>query len=232
MKGRVQSGLTLLLRGIGRFLKDTPPPIWLCVAFVVIASLWTQSLPAESGLAKQMASEEGFFEQSSAAFLIAAALLAAASWWVERARTWLAVALVIFYMALRELDFQTMFTYRSIMSSGYYFRDVAPLGEKLIVLVLVSPCVWAIIHLIGLAWSHRKAWLSRSWLVAESCAPLRAWGLWIGLFFLASHIADRHPEWIWFLPGRIGLFEAVVEAALCLSLLFLVVELKPRLLRD
>jgi hypothetical protein len=69
------------LGAIGQWLKDTPAPAWICVTFVVLSSLWTQSLPAESDLAKHLASEEGFFEQASAAFLIAAALLAAVSWW-------------------------------------------------------------------------------------------------------------------------------------------------------
>lgn len=221
------------LGAIGQLLKDTPAPAWICVAFVVLSSLWTQSLPPESDLARHLASEEGFFEQASAAFLIAASLLAAVSWWVTRSATWLATAVLIFYAALRELDFQTMFTYRSIMSTGYYFKAGALLGEKLIVVLLILPAVWAMAYLIRLAWMHRRSWLSRQWLIVSELNQLRAWGIWIALLFSASHLADRHPDlFIGVLPGRSGTFEAVVESGLCLSVLFLVMELKPRFLRS
>jgi hypothetical protein len=47
------------------------------------------------------------------------------------------------------------------------------------------------------------------------------------------HLADRHPDLLFgVLPGRSGTFEAVVESGLCLSVLFLVMELKPRFLRS
>ena len=221
------------LGAIAQLLKDTPAPAWICVAFVVLLSLGTQSLPPESDLAKHLASEEGFFEQASAAFLIAASLLAAVSWWVTRSATWLANAVLIFYAALRELDFQTMFTYRSIMSTGYYFKAGAPLGEKLIVVLLILPAVWAMAYLIRLAWMHRRSWLSRQWLTAGELNQLRAWGIWMALLFSASHLADRHPDLLFgVLPGRSGTFEAVVESGLCLSVLFLVMELKPRFLRS
>jgi hypothetical protein len=218
-------------RGCLQFCRDTPAPIWACLAFVLLSSLWTQSLPAESDLAKHLASEEGFFEQASAAFLIAAALLAVVSWIVSRSRVWLASGIVILYAAMRELDFQTLFTYRSIMSTGYYFRDVAPPGEKIIVIFLILPCILAIAYLARYGWDNRDLWLTRSWLSDQACGPLRAWGLWMLILFGCSHIADRHPGWIAWMPGRIGTFEAVVEAGLCLAAMLLVVELKPRFLR-
>ncbi len=225
------SWLKPLGRGCRQFLGATPLPVWACLVLVLPTALWTQSLPPESELARHLASEEGFFEQASAAFLIAATLLAVLSAIVSRARVWLATAIVLLYASLRELDFQTMFTYRSIMSSGYYFRDRAPLGEKIVVLLLILPCLLAIADLLRQLWSHRDRWLTTSWRHDQSVGPLRAWGLWILILFGCSHIADRHPEWIPFLPGRSGAFEALLEAALCLAVLLLVVELKPRLLR-
>jgi len=223
--------LTTLRRGCLQFVRDTPPPVWACLAFVLVASIWTQSLPVESALARHLASEEGFFGQASAAFLIAAALLAVVSWIVCRSLLWLATGIVILYAALRELDFQTLFTYRSIMSTGYYFHDRAPLGEKIIVVLLVLPCLLAIAYLVRKAWAFRDRWLTTSWLHDQALGPLRAWGVWILILFGCSHIADRHPGWIAFLPGRIGTFEAVVESGLCLAVMFLVIELKPRFLR-
>lgn len=223
--------LTTFGRGCLQFVRDTPPPVWACLAFVLVASILTQSLPAESALARHLASEEGFFEQASAAFLIAAALLAGVSWIVCRSRLWLATGIVILYAALRELDFQTLFTYRSIMSTGYYFRDRAPLGEKIIVVLLILPCLLAIAYLVRKAWVCRDRWLTTSWLHDQALGPLRAWGVWILILFGCSHIADRHPGWIPFLPGRIGTLEAAVESGLCLAVMFLVIELKPRFLR-
>jgi hypothetical protein len=99
------------------------------------------------------------------------------------------------------------------------------------VVLLILPCLLAIAYLVRQAWIHRDRWLTTSWLQDRALGPLRAWGLWILILFLCSHIADRHPGWIAFLPGRIGTFEAVVEAGLCLAVLLLVVELKPRFLR-
>jgi len=119
------------------------------------------------------------------------------------------------------------------MSTGYYFKLGASLGEKLIVVLLILPAVWAMAYLIRLAWMHRRSWLSRQWLVVGELNQLRAWGVWIALMFSASHLADRHPDLLFgILPGRSGAFEAVVESALCLSVLFLVMELKPRFLRS
>lgn len=216
-----------------RLLKDTPAPAWICVAFVVLSSLWTQSLPADSDFAKHLASEQGFFEQASAAFLIAASLLAVASWLATRSTAWLAAGIVIFYSALRELDLQTMFTYRSVMSTGYYLKAGAPLGEKMAVLLLIFPCILAVLWLLRMAWMHRRSWLSPQCLASGKWGQLRAWGIWIALLFSASHLADRHPDLLaGILPGRSGLFEALVESGLCLSVLFLVMELKPRFLRS
>jgi len=230
-------GLSQLL-GVGlgalaQLFKDTPAPAWICVAFVVLSSLWTQALPADSDLAKYLASEQGFFEQASAAFLIAGSLLAVASWLATRSTAWLAAGVVIFYSALRELDFQAMFTYRSVMSTGYYLKAGAPLGEKMAVLLLISPCILAVLWLVRMAWMNRRSWLSPQCVASGRRSQLRAWSIWIALLFSASHLADRHPDLLdGILPGRSGLFEALVESGLCLSVLFLVMELKPRFLRS
>ncbi|TVS04354.1 MAG: hypothetical protein EA413_09025 [Cyanobium sp. PLM2.Bin73] len=198
---------------------------------MLLASLWTQSLPAESHLARHLASQEGFFEQASAAFLIAAALLALVSWIVSGSCLWLATGVVTLYAGMRELHFHTQFTYRSVLSIGYYFRDRAPLGERISVALLIFPCLLAIAYLLRQAWIHRDCWLTTSWPYDQRLGPLRAWGLWILILFGCSQIVDQYPGWFVFLPGRIDTFEAVVETGLWLAVLLLVVELKPRFLR-
>lgn len=214
-----------------QFFRDTSLPIWGCLAVVSILSVWIQAIPPDSGLAKHLASEVGFFEQSSAAFLIAASLLAMLSSIVDRSRTWLAAGIVLLYAALRELDFQTMFTYRSVMSTGYYASGRAGLGEKILVLLFILPCLLAICNLAYAAWKH-KIFLPRvSSLESKRQGVLGAWGVWMLLFFVMSHLSDRHPGLLAWFPGRVGAWEALVEAGLCLLVLLLVIELKPCLLK-
>jgi hypothetical protein len=226
------NGMLRFIRACRQLLRDTSPAIWGCIALVGLLSIWTQSIPAESELARHLASEDGFFEQASAAFLVAAALLAILSWIVGRARAWLATGVILVYAALRELDVQTMFTYRSIMSTGYYTGSKAALGEKILVILMILPCLVAIADLARLTWVRRDRWLASSRVASHSQASLRAWGIWMLLFFGTSHLADRHPSLLAWMPGRVGAWEALVEAGLCLLALLLVVELKPSLLKQ
>lgn len=219
------------IRTVHQFFYDTPPPVWGCLGLVGLLATWTQSIPAESELAKQLSSEDGFFEQASVAFLAAASLLCLLSWGVSHLRGWLTAGVVLFYATLRELDFQTTFTYRSVMSTGYYTGAKAPLTEKILVLLVILPCLLAIADLAQLAWRNREIWLTASSGALRSQAAFRAWGAWMLLFFCASHFCDRHPAWLGWLPGRIGTLESLIEAGLCLLAMLLVVETKPRLLK-
>ena len=180
---------------------------------LLVGVIWFQCLPIP--IIKYLNAEHGPFEQFSVAFLAAAALLACASWWQSRQTVWIAVAVVLVYATLRELDVQTLFTYRSVMSLGYFTRPRAPLLEKFVVLLAMAPCLIAIVHLWRRAltgWRH----------VTQLAMPL-----WILLLFVLSHFSDRTS---WFrLQGHV---EAFVEAVLALAVLLMVVELKPKLLRQ
>ncbi|MBM5820391.1 MAG: hypothetical protein FJ070_09965 [Cyanobacteria bacterium K_DeepCast_150m_m2_101] len=209
-----------LLRWSALLLQATPVSCWLAGAVMLIGVVWIQVLPAD--LVKALNAEDGPFEQASVAFLAASALLAVASWWQSRQRIWASTAVVLIYATLRELDFQTLFTYRSVMSLGYYTRDRAAWPEKLLVLLLVAPCLLALGHLLLRAWrSVRQGALKRPAL----WSPL-AMGAWIGVFFVLSHLSDRT---VWFrLHGHV---EAWIEAILALLVLLLVLELKPSLMK-
>ncbi len=212
--------MTLPLRWFSLWLQATPASCWLAGVVFLIGVAWIQFLPAD--VVKALNAEEGPFEQASVALLAASALLALASWWQSRQRIWVSTAVVLIYATLRELDFQTLFTYRSVMSLGYYTRDRAAWSEKLLVLVLVAPCLVALGHLLLRAWrAVQQGALQR----LSSLSPL-AMGGWIGLFFVLSHLSDRT---VWFrLNGHV---EAWVEAILALLVLMLVLELKPSLLK-
>jgi len=208
------------LRWSSLLLQVTPASCWMAGLVFVIGVIWIQTLPPD--WVKALNAEEGPFEQASVAFLAASALLALASWWQSRRRIWASAAVVLIYATLRELDFQTLFTYRSVMSLGYYTRDRAAWSEKLLVLVLVAPCLVALGHLLLRAWrSVRQGALK----LPASWSPL-VMGVWIGFFFVLSHLSDRTP---WFrLNGHV---EAWVEAILALLVLLFVLEVKPSLMK-
>jgi hypothetical protein len=209
------------LQHLGLTVLATPPSYWLSLGLLVVGLVWFQFLPSE--LVKFFNAEVGPFEQFSVAFLAAAALLALASWWHSRCPSWLAGGVVLIYATLRELDFQKMFTHRSVMSLGYYTRPKAPLPEKLMVLLAIAPCLIAIAYLLRRAWA---SFCDGSFRLPGN-AVARAMGFWIVVLFGLSHFSDRTT---WFrLQGNV---EALVEAILALAVLLLVVEIKPRLIED
>jgi hypothetical protein len=198
----------------------TPASFWLALLVLVFGAVWIQFLP--ESVVKFLNSEIGPFEQASVAFLAAAALLAFACWLRYQATPWLASGIVFVYAVLRELDFQKIFTYRSVMSLGYFTRPIAPLPEKLLVLLLMLPCLAAIVFLV------RKLLprvVNRRFLATNTSSVAAA--IWVAVLFVMSHLGDRT---LWFrLPNHI---EAWVECIFALAALLLVVELKPTLLKD
>jgi hypothetical protein len=209
------------LQSVASTVMATPPSYWLSLGLLVVGVVWFQFLPSD--LVKFFNAEEGPFEQFSVAFLAAAALLALASWWQSRRASWLAGGVVLIYAMLRELDFQTMFTHRSVMSLGYFTRPRAPLPEKLVVVLAIAPCLIAIAYLLRRAWA---SFCDGSFTLPGN-AMVRAMSFWVVLLFGLSHFSDRTT---WFrLQGHV---EAFVEAILALVVLLLVVEIKPRLIGD
>jgi hypothetical protein len=196
----------------------TPQSFWLSLIILVIGVLWFQFLPPD--LVSYLNAEEGPFEQFSVAFLAGAAVLSMAAWVQSRCTGWLAGCVVLVYAVLRELDFQKMFTYRSVMSLGYFSRPVASLPEKAVVLLAVAPCLIAIAYLLNRAMiSIRKGFCG-----SPGGMNVRAMSFWIVILFALSHLSDRTD---WFrLASHV---EAFVEAILALMVLLLVAELKPRL---
>lgn len=219
------------VRAFRQFLYATRPPVWGCLALLLLVSIWSQSIPAGSDLARQLASEDGLFEHASAGFLVAASLLAFVTWVCTRAYLWLSGGVVILYAALRELDIQTMFTYRSVMSTGYYFSGKAALGERFLVVLVLLPCLVSIVCLLRAALLPRGRLSAPGALTERLRAASRSWLIWILLLFALSHVLDRNPTALAWMPGDLHVLEALVEAGLCLLILLLVVELKPRFLR-
>jgi hypothetical protein len=70
---------------------------------------------------------------SACAFLVALVKLCFA-----RSGLWAAIAIVPLYMMLRELDWQSAFTSRTIAPTGFYFHPDIPLLTKLTVLAALS----------------------------------------------------------------------------------------------
>lgn len=182
---------------------------------VVLAALalgaWVESLPDET--ARALTAETGPVEIASAVFFGMAALLAGFHLSQQPSVLRLAAGAMLVWAFLRELDFQKRFTYRSIMSTGYYTRPYAPWEEKLLVLLILSPfvlagcyLVWQLIRNLRPAIARREPW-----------TVCFAAGLGLGVIGGAQ---EKLLRW--------GAAEEVSGAGLALLALLLVWELRPR----
>ena len=61
---------------------------------------------------------------------------------------WLSISLIMLWMYLRELDYQKLFTPRSVESIGFYSNSSIPVTMKLIAIAAISPFFAAGLHLL------------------------------------------------------------------------------------
>jgi len=170
---------------------------------------------APAGAAEAASREGGAIEIASVVLLFSGA--AAAAFFSVRRRSWLWLsgALMMLWAVLRELDFQKRFTYRSIESTAYYFRDVAPPLEKVTVILILLPFIAAGLHLV---WNLR----------AEILPALRRGEAWIGYLFAAFAMLVLAQAVEKILPVGSHLWEETFEAGLAAFLLGMIFSLAQR----
>lgn len=160
--------------------------------------------------AKPFVAEGGLVENLSAAFLATAVILAGLKTWRSRSVVWAAAAFVLLGLFLREMDYQRLFTPRSIGSIGFYSNQSIPLSMKLLALGALAPFAAAGLFL-GLAASRA---------VRTHPASLRPWLMpalvAVGLLGSAQ-VSEK------LLPSRFHVVEETSELAFAAVLLLVVV---------
>jgi hypothetical protein len=156
-------------------LQPSRPLILFAVVVALVAGC-AQALPPE--WVGDLSHEDGPFEVASAVILALTACFGFVQWLRGPSLVKFAGAVCLTVFFLREMDFQKLFTYRSIASLGYYTRPIAPWTEKLVVL--------GVLGVLGIfaAIVAREAW--RHWPPARH--GTKAWGgtVTIALILLAS----------------------------------------------
>jgi len=134
-----------------------------------------------------------------------------------RSRIWFSILLLLVWLYLRELDFQKLFTPRSIESIGFYRNpDIAP-SMKLLALLAYSPFAAAGLHLAWAGFREMRA----------THPPRAAWWWPLGLagaFLVVALVGEKlMPRW-W------QILEEVFELGfLCLIVLIVAsVTFRPR----
>lgn len=116
----------------------------------LVVGLLLQFAFYEMGL--RLKAEDGPIETASVLVWVVALVLGLVR--IVRAPSlgWLAGVVMLSWAIMRELDFQTAFTYRSIESLGFYTRPIASLGEKLLAILALLPFALAGLYLLRLLW--------------------------------------------------------------------------------
>ena len=143
--------------------------------------------------------EEGqAIETMSLIAIGAAAAISALQFVKTRKAVWLSATAILLWAYLRELDFQKLFTYRSVESIGFYTRPHASLGLKLLVIAILAPFAAAGLHL---AWFAKRQFIpalkARQPWVKQLCALL--------LLVLAALASEK------LFAGSAEIFEEVSE---------------------
>ena len=120
--------------------------ILACCGMVLVALVL---LPA--ALRTRLISEGGFIENLTAAILGLGVILAGLKLKEQRSGVWVSITFVLLWMFMRELDYQRMFTPRSIESTGFYRSSAIPLRMKLVAFVALLPFGIAGLYLLRAA---------------------------------------------------------------------------------
>lgn len=123
-------------------------------------------LPRQVSL--NLVSEGQMIENISALFLASAVVVAVLHLKRQPGLVWLSATGTLLWAYLREMDYQKMFTYRSVESLGFYTRPQAPLSEKLLVLLILMPFVaagahllWVLVKSLRTGLANREAWVGQ-----------------------------------------------------------------------
>ncbi|HHY84844.1 MAG TPA: hypothetical protein GYA07_04815 [Verrucomicrobia bacterium] len=106
---------------------------------------------------KAIAAEGGPIENLSLVVLAFGTVAAGLRLWRARTRLWAAVTVMLFWMFLRELDYQKLFTPRSIESIGFYSNPQVPLQWKLAAIAALLPFGIAALHLLLTTARHLRS---------------------------------------------------------------------------
>lgn len=120
---------------------------WLVFAVSVIGSVILMFIPRDQAVF--LTREGGWVENLSVAVLACGAVFAGLKLLRSRSSIWGAILLMFFWMYLRELDYQKLFTPRSIESIGLYSNPAVPLSLKLTAMVALAPFGLAGLYLLN-----------------------------------------------------------------------------------
>ncbi len=141
----------------------------LMFALLLVAGGVFQALAHYCGIV--LHNEDGPLELGSAAMYALALAFALPVFIRKPSALWAAGATMILWALLRELDFQKMFTYRSIESVGFYTRPIASLKEKLLAILALLPFGAAGLYLASRVWREFRsgAWRGALWVDYMAC---------------------------------------------------------------
>jgi hypothetical protein len=180
---------------------------WILALLCLIVGVLACLAPSQ---AKPFVAEGGLVENLSAALLATAVIVASLKTWRSRSLVWGAAALVLLGLFLREMDYQKLFTPRSIESIGFYSSQSIPLSIKLVALGALAPFAAAGLFLV----------LAASRAVRNTPAPVRPWLVpalvAVGLLGSAQ-LSEK------FLPARFHVVEETSELAFAAVLVLVVV---------
>lgn len=109
----------------------------LIVAGAALGAALLMAVPRP--LAMDLTSEDGPIESLSAGILALGVIFAVVRLFRHPSWLWLSIFIVVQWMYLRELDYQKMFTPRSVESVGFFSNPKNPLKMKLIAAAIMAP---------------------------------------------------------------------------------------------
>jgi lysylphosphatidylglycerol synthetase-like protein (DUF2156 family) len=146
--------------------------------------------------AQALSSERGPLEIASVLLLGAAFICGIFAAWRKASLFWVSVSALLLWMVLRELDFQKLFTPRSIESIGFYSNPKTPFYMKAAAIASLAPFGIAGLHILK---SSLRAARTPGWLFGWRY-PLAS----AGILVVAASVSEK------LLSKR---FQAVEESA-------------------
>ena len=180
---------------------------WFILAGVIALSIAFAMLPQER--AKALTAEGGLIENLSVGVLACGVLLSVLKLLRKPSLVWAAISLMFIWMYLRELDYQKLFTPRSIESIGFYSNSKVPLQMKLAAALAMAPVGLAALYLLLTAIKAIKKSPLSTWVY-----PVAFAGFLLGISMVAEKL----------LPPRFQTVEEIGELGFVSFLAFLVAQ--------